>query len=132
MAPPPPVLPDACMYLVKLTNEIKVYHWLTRVFARHEGTDKLLGELQPSVDKFVEMYLVSNNDNKRASPPDSITKLELRTVTDANYTQFLNEAVATLTTGSVGKSIQKNVALGALRDSMLEYLQVALYLAQMK
>ena len=122
-------LPDACMYLLRLMHEVKVYHWTTRVFARHESSAKLLDKLGPSVDKFVEMFLASSESKKGGN--GGISKLEVREITDATYESVLSEALTTLTTGSVGKVANKQVALGARRDAIVEQLQVGLYLARM-
>jgi len=129
-------LPDACLYLLRLMHEVKVYHWTTRVFARHESTAKLLDKLGPSVDKFVEMFLASHppssSDSKKGGGGSvGSSKLEIREITDATYETVLSEALTTLTTGSVGKVANKQVALGARRDAIVEQLQVGLYLARM-
>jgi len=157
-------LPLPCAFLVKLLNEIKIYHWTTTVFARHETTDKLHEKLQSAVDKFVEMYLASsksdpssiNNGNfngnvnssfrtngqiesnnsttfgSLATASDKFPFVSIEPPNDATYPDLLKDAIRTLTSGIVGKMIQKNVALTARRDSIVEHLQIALYLSRME
>jgi len=52
-------LPLPCAYLLKLLNEVKLYHWTTLVYARHKSSDKLYKSLQPAVDAFVETYIAA-------------------------------------------------------------------------
>jgi hypothetical protein len=41
--------------MLTLRNQVKIYHWETMQFARHKSTDDLVGKLDDSIDKFVEI-----------------------------------------------------------------------------
>lgn len=51
------------LYLVALQAELKMHHWLTRSYARHRITHKLIKHLSPLVDRFIELYITSANIN---------------------------------------------------------------------
>lgn len=40
-----------------LQHTLKLYHWQTTSYARHMGSDGLLGTLGPLIDQFVEVYM---------------------------------------------------------------------------
>jgi Family of unknown function (DUF5856) len=44
-------------FFLHLREQIKVYHWQTRVYARHIATDKVLKELDMLIDSYVEVYI---------------------------------------------------------------------------
>lgn len=151
-------LPVACAYLVKLMNEIKLYHWTTGIYSRHVTSDKLYSKLQPSVDKFIEMFLIAladpssalslsnvNSNNSRsqiqnvsmteatsaAIATDRSTVFNIDTPTDSNYPELLRNAIQALSSGFIAKAISKSVALTARRDVIVEELQTALYLSRL-
>ena len=43
-----------------MTSMIKLYHWQTKIYARHKATDNLHSELLSSIDKFIEVYMGIN------------------------------------------------------------------------
>lgn len=164
------------MFLVRLMTEVKLYHWTTHMFARHQTSGKLYDKLQPHVDKFVEMYLAtasldassssSSNNNStnssfgrvaanantnannsargRSAAPSSLLSeadggdqtasrmlSDIEVPTDASYPSVLRDAVRALTNGSVARAVQKNIALAARRDAIVEELTTAMYLLRM-
>ena len=40
-----------------MITTIKLYHWQTKVYARHKATDDLLIVLNPLIDTFIETYI---------------------------------------------------------------------------
>jgi hypothetical protein len=44
-------------HLLTIRNQIKLYHWQTREFARHTATDALTTALDLNIDAFVESYM---------------------------------------------------------------------------
>lgn len=48
---------DIITRLLTIRNQIKLYHWQTREFARHTATDALTAALDVSIDKFAESYM---------------------------------------------------------------------------
>ena len=130
-------IPPECLYLLNLLHSIKVYHWSTRVYSRHDSTDKLLAKLGPAVDKFVEMFLVtshgSNNTNnsRKNSNSNSNGNAKSLTMTDASYESVLKGVIQEMTSGNIGSKVANNVALSAGRDSIVEHLYRGVYLSRM-
>jgi hypothetical protein len=48
---------DLVTHLLTIRNQIKLYHWQTRQFARHTATDALTTALDLNIDAFVESYM---------------------------------------------------------------------------
>jgi thiamine kinase-like enzyme len=48
---------DIVSHLLTIRNQIKLYHWQTKQFARHKATDDLTAALDTSIDAFVESYM---------------------------------------------------------------------------
>jgi len=44
-------------HLLNTLDDIKVYHWQTKSYARHKASDRLHSGLEKLVDLFVETYL---------------------------------------------------------------------------
>ena len=42
--------------LFRYRQQLHVYHWQTKSFARHKASDQLLGELTEFIDEFMEIY----------------------------------------------------------------------------
>ncbi len=43
--------------MLTIRNQIKLYHWQTKSFARHKATDDLTAALDLAIDNFVEVYM---------------------------------------------------------------------------
>lgn len=48
---------DIVTHLLTIRNQIKLYHWQTKEFARHTATDALTTALDLNIDAFVESYM---------------------------------------------------------------------------
>ena len=48
---------DIVTHLLTIRNQIKLYHWQTKQFARHTATDALTTALDLNIDAFVESYM---------------------------------------------------------------------------
>ena len=48
---------DIVIRMLTIRNQIKLYHWQTREFARHTATDALTAALDTNIDAFVESYM---------------------------------------------------------------------------
>ena len=48
---------DLVTHLLTIRNQIKLYHWQTKEFARHTATDALTLALDTNIDAFVESYM---------------------------------------------------------------------------
>jgi hypothetical protein len=113
-------------FLLTLRNQLKMYHWQTRVYARHVATDKALDQLDTLIDAYVEVYI-----GKYGRPKlDAETRvLRLQTLTEAGATKLVNAAVRHL----LGPMVRKldpatDSDLVNLRDEMVANLNQLLYL----
>jgi len=48
---------DIVSHLLTIRNQVKLYHWQTKRFARHKATDDLTATLDTNIDAFVESYM---------------------------------------------------------------------------
>lgn len=48
---------DIVTNMMALRDQVKLYHWQTKEFARHKATDDLLVKLDANIDMFVETYM---------------------------------------------------------------------------
>ena len=113
-------------FLLTLRNQLKVYHWQTRVYARHIATDKVLEELDKLIDAYVEVLI-----GKYGRPKlDAETRvLRLQTLTEAGATKLVTAAIRHM----LGPMVRKlNPATDSdlvnLRDEMVANLNQLLYL----
>jgi hypothetical protein len=52
---------DITFSLLTIQNQIKVYHWQTRSYARHIASDNLFLDITKKIDKFIEVMQGSWN-----------------------------------------------------------------------
>lgn len=113
-------------FLLTLRNQLKVYHWQTRVYARHIATDKTLEELDKLIDAYVEIYI-----GKYGRPKlDADTRvLRLHSLTEAGATKLVGAAIRHMQ-GPMVKKLDpaRDTDLVNLRDEMVGNLNQLLYL----
>lgn len=113
-------------FLLTLRNQLKMYHWQTRVYARHVATDKALEDLDKLIDAYVEVYI-----GKYGRPKlDAETRvLRLQTLTEAGATKLVGAAIRHMLGPMVRKlDAAKDSDLINLRDEMVANLNQLLYL----
>ena len=103
---------------------IKLYHWETKIFARHKASNKLHENLSESVDKFIEVY-IGGYERPKFTSSFSIKVVQLN---DTNIIDALNEYIIFLKY-ELPKFVKKSdTHLLNIRDDMLTDLNQALYL----
>lgn len=107
-----------------MTLNIKLYHWQTRVYARHKASDDLLNELLALIDTFVEVYIGKYNrpSFKEKTP---ITVIDL---SDDEIIITLNKYVSFLVKELPKYIQQDDTELLNIRDEMLQLINKTLYL----
>ena len=75
--------------LFRYKNQVHIYHWQTKSFARHKGSDQLLDNLTDFIDKFMEIYFGKYG---RVNYP-SKSNIVVGNMSDDEALQFLNEMV---------------------------------------
>ena len=110
---------------LQLQAQIKLYHWQTKSYARHVGSDKLSESLAKNIDKFVEIY-IGKYERPMLKGPTCMFRLENKTET--SIIDYLNTWITYLEK-TLPTMIHKNdTDLLTIRDEMLGDLNQTKYL----
>ena len=109
-------------YLLLLRNQMKIYHWQTKKFARHNAADLLVEELDKLTDKYIEAY--SGIYQNIIIYPDTCT-LGLDNISDKNIPNFLS-AIRKILITETDKIT--NSELLNIRDEILNVIDKTIYL----
>ena len=113
---------DLVIHLLTIRNQIKLYHWQTKQFARHTATDALTTALDLNIDAFVESYM------GRYGRPNVSGSIKLHNFSEAAAKSFVAKESKYLET-ELPKKIGKNdTDLLNLRDTILGELTKVSYL----
>jgi hypothetical protein len=117
---------DHVHFFFHLRDQIKLYHWQTRVYARHIATDQILQRIEKNIDSFVEVYIGKYGRPKLTGAKATIT---LHNLTEAGATRLIKAAIKMLL-GPITRSLRAGVDadLLTLRDDMVADLNQLLYL----
>jgi len=116
---------DHIHFFLQLRTQIKLYHWQTRVYARHIATDKILEEIDASIDSFVEVYIGKYGRPKLSGKN---TNISLQNLTEAGAVRFVKAAVKYMT-GPLTRSLdEQDMDLFTIRDDLIQELNQLLYL----
>jgi len=116
-------------FFLHLRDQIKLYHWQTRVYARHIATDKMLKKLEKEIDSYVEIYIGKYGRPKISGKNASIT---LQNLSEAGATRMIVAAVKYLQ-GPLTKTLQpSDTDLMNIRDEIIADLNQLLYLFTLK
>jgi hypothetical protein len=116
---------DQIHFFLQLRNQIKLYHWQTRVYARHIATDGILERVDKLIDSFVEIYIGKYGRPKLTG---NNAALSLHNLTEAGASRMIKAAIKYLQ-GPLTKSLHAaDSDLINLRDEMIADLNQLLYL----
>ena len=113
-------------FFFKLQTQIRLYHWQTKSYARHQATNGLLLKLDPLVDQFLEVY---QGKYGKVNIGHSRLGFEIRALSDDEASQFLDACVDTL--GALedkGFVSEDDTDLLNIRDEILSNLHQTKYL----
>ena len=116
---------DHIHFFLQLRNQIKLYHWQTRVYARHIATDQILDKLEKNIDSFVEIYIGKYGRPRLAGANAALT---LQNLTEAGASRLIKAGIKYL------QGFSKSLRAGAdsdllnIRDEMVGDLNQLLYL----
>lgn len=111
--------------MLTLRNQVKIYHWETMQFSRHKSTDDLVGKLDESIDKFVEVYIGKYGRPKLTPKTGTI---RLRNYNDEEGPELLKQAIEWLNTRLPTLLSSKDTDLLNIRDEIVADLNQTLYL----
>jgi hypothetical protein len=117
-------------FFLHLRDQIKLYHWQTKVYARHIATDNVIEKLDKSIDSYVEIYIGKYGRQRLTGKNASFT---LQNLTEAGATRLIVAAIKYLQ-GSLTKTLKpaKDTDLMNIRDEIIADLNQLLYLFTLK
>ena len=111
--------------LLEFSAQVKLYHWQTKVYARHVASDKLFGEINSLIDKFVEVYIGKYGRPMMAKTYQS---LKIDNFSDDIMVTYLQKWVTYLQDKLPTQIDKKDSDLLNIRDEMLALINNTLYL----
>jgi hypothetical protein len=112
-------------FFFTMREQIKLYHWQTKVYSRHKATDAVIEALDASIDKYVEVYMGKYGRMKMNSSTASIS---VKNLSEASVINFIKRCILYLNTDLVKKLKDDDTDLVNIRDEMLAELNQLLYL----
>ena len=113
---------DIVCHLLTIRNQIKLYHWQTKQFARHKATDDLTASLDLNIDAFVESYM------GRYGRPMVKGSIKLHNFSESAAKSFVERETKYLEKELPKKIGKTDSDLLNLRDTILGDLTKSLYL----
>jgi hypothetical protein len=112
-------------FFFTMREQLKLYHWQTGMFARHKGTDNVIGALDDLIDLFVEVYM---GHRGRPSVTRSTNTIMLRNMSEKTAVKFVKDCILYLQNGLTRGLKDTETDLMNIRDEMLAELNKLLYL----
>jgi len=113
-------------FLLSLRNQLKLYHWQTKVYARHMAVDKVLGELDTLIDSYVEIY-IGKYGRPRVTGTHAV--LRMQNLTDAGAQKLAKGALSYMHKQLVSHlDASQDSDLINLRDEMMGQMHQLMYL----
>lgn len=112
-------------FFMTMREQIKVYHWQTKVYSRHKATDTVIEELDKNIDKYVEVYMGKYGRPKLSSRSNTI---KLMNLSEPSAVKFVKQCIAYLKKELVDGLSPTDTDLVNIRDEMLSDLDQLLYL----
>jgi hypothetical protein len=113
---------DIVSHLLTIRNQVKLYHWQTKQFARHKATDDLTAALDTNIDAFVESYM------GRYGRPKVSGSIKLHNFTESAAKTFVAKETKYLEQDLPRKIGKTDTDLLNLRDTILGDLTKVSYL----
>jgi len=108
-----------------LREQIKLYHWQTRSFSRHNATDELIEALDVSIDKYVEVYMGKYGRPKMTSATNTV---RVKNMAESSAASFIKAGIKYLEGPLVKRLKPADTDLVNIRDEMLAELNKLLFL----
>ena len=111
--------------LMNLYDQVKIYHWQTMHFPRHEAAGKLIESLDDLIDSFVETYMGKYGRPKLTTKTGTI---HVRNFHDKQAPALLKDAIDWMTHDLPKKLKKEDTDLLNIRDEIVGVLNKTLYL----
>lgn len=116
-------------FFFTMREQIKLYHWQTKMYSRHKATDSVIDALDTSIDKYVEVYMGKYGRMKMNSATSSIS---VKNLSESSIIGFIKRCIVYLSSELVRKLKDTDTDLVNIRDEMLAELNQLLYLFTLK
>ena len=120
---------------LSIRTQIKLYHWQTRIYARHKATDRFLDTFEPLVDRFVEAAQgiagMGKERGIRIGPRHKSMVTAGRGPTDETASEYLSGFRDYIADENMRANISESELLQIL-DDILEICDITLYLFTLK
>ena len=110
---------------LEFSAQVKLYHWQTKIYARHVASDKLFGEINELIDKFIEIYIGKNG---RPTLSTKQNTLKLDNFNDEAMVAYLQKWIRYFQDKLPEMLDKKDTDLINIRDEMMGLLNNTLYL----
>ena len=116
---------DDVHFFFMMREQIKLFHWQTKLYSRHKATDDVIKALDESIDKYVEVYMGKYGRPKMISRNNTI---RVQNLSESSIVRFIKACIQHLI-----KELPKGLGpadtdLVNIRDEMLAELNQLLYL----
>jgi hypothetical protein len=116
---------DDVHFFFSMREQIKLYHWQTKVYSRHKATDGVIEALDKNIDMYVETYM-GKYGRPKMSARNNIVKIQ--NLSETTIVRFIKNCIAYLTSELTRKLKPVDTDLVNMRDEMLADLNQLLYL----
>lgn len=116
--------PNVLVQLLTLQNQMKLYHWQTKSYARHKAADKFVTKAIDMIDRIIETY---QGKYGRIKLEDK-KKVKLDNISDNEIIEFLEKMRDFMYSDFSELLNASNTDLFNLRDEMIESINNTLYL----
>jgi hypothetical protein len=116
-------------FFFTMREQIKLYHWQTKIYSRHKATDGVIDSLDESIDKYVEVYMGKYGRMKVNASSGTI---HIRNLSETSIIKFIKNCINFLINDLVKKLKDTDTDLLNIRDEMLAELNQLLYLFTLK
>jgi hypothetical protein len=108
-----------------MREQIKLYHWQTKSYARHKATDGVIDALDENIDKYVEVYM-GKYGRPKMTPRNNTIKVG--NLSETSIVKFIKSCILILQTDLVKGLKPTDTDLMNIRDEILGELDQLLYL----
>lgn len=112
-------------FFFNLQHTVKLYHWMTTSFARHQASDRLHSELVSSIDSFMETFIGRYGRPKLGKKDLALNIVNL---SDSTAPAFIEEACRYLNNDIKNYVANTDTDLLNIRDEILGQLNQTKYL----
>ena len=116
-------------FFMTMREQIKLYHWQTKIYSRHKATDSIIEELDKNIDKYVEVYMGKYGRPKMTTKNNTIKLLNL---SETSIIRCIKHYIAYLKSDLIKGLSPQDTDLINIRDEMLSDLDQLLYLFTLK